>query len=77
MTAEENVPKMTEQEFQKFLGVEFKGYKGQNAVNKLQQEKRGYIVKAFYRNDIGDIALIWGDDKAGLAHILKDALNRE
>jgi hypothetical protein len=63
---------MSEQEFRKFLGTEFRDYKGQDAVNKLLKEKQGYVSKAFHRNDIGDIDLIWGNEEhAGLAHIIK------
>lgn len=53
------------------LGVEFKGYKGQDAVNKLLKEKQGHIKGAFHREDIGDIDLLWGDDTFGLQHIIK------
>lgn len=56
------------------LGEEFKGVKGQQAVDKLMQEKRGHVKGAFHREDIGDIDLIWGDDTCGLQHIL---LHRE
>ena len=42
------------------LGEEFKGYKGQEAVNKLLQEKRGHVKGAFHREDMGDIDLLWG-----------------
>lgn len=54
-----------------FLGEEFKGYKGQRAVDKLYQEKKGYIKNAFTRDDIGDITLVWGDENRGLCHIIK------
>ena len=53
------------------LGEEFKGYKGQAAVNKLVKEQRGHIKAAFHRDDIGDIDLIWGNDYLGLQHIIK------
>lgn len=52
------------------LGEEFKGVKGQQAVDKLMHEKRGHVKGAFHREDIGDIDLIWGDDTCGLQHIL-------
>jgi hypothetical protein len=55
----------------KLLGVEFKGYYGQDAVYKLLREKRGHIKAAFHRDDIGGINLVWGDESAGLAHIIK------
>lgn len=53
------------------LGAEYKGVKGQDAVNKLLREKQGHVKGAFYREDIGDIDLIWGDDTCGLQHIIK------
>ena len=52
-------------------GPEYKGYKGQDAVNKLLAEKQGHIKGAFHRNDIGYIDLIWGNDNLGLKHIIK------
>lgn len=54
-----------------FLGEEFKGYKGQKAIDKLLKEKRGHIKGAFHRDDIGDIDLLWGNDDLGLQHIVK------
>lgn len=54
-----------------FLGEEFKGYKGQEAVNKLLQEQRGHIKAAFTREDIGDITLAWGNENIGLFHIVQ------
>lgn len=56
------------------FGQEFKGYKGQPAVEKLLFEKQGHIKGAFYRDDIGNIDLVWGNDSFGLQHIIK---NRE
>lgn len=53
-----------------FLGTEYQG-KGQAAIQKLRQEKNGYIKGAFHRSDIGDIALVWGNDDVGLKHIIK------
>lgn len=53
------------------LGEEFKGYKGQAAVDKLVKEQRGHIKAAFHRDDIGDIDLIWGNDSLGLQHIIQ------
>lgn len=53
------------------LGEEFKGYKGQAAVDKLLNERHGHIKAAFHRDDIGDIDLIWGNDYLGLQHIIK------
>ena len=53
-----------------FLGTEYQG-KGKAAIQKLCQEKNGYIKGAFHRSDIGDIALVWGNDDVGLKHIIK------
>ncbi|WP_196761962.1 anti-CBASS protein Acb1 family protein [Eikenella corrodens] len=53
-----------------FLGTEYQG-KGKDAVQKLRQEKNGYIKGAFHRSDIGDIALVWGNDDVGLKHIIR------
>lgn len=53
------------------LGEEFSGLKGQEAIDKLMKEKRGYVPDAFSRNDIGGISLIWGNDDMGLSHIIK------
>ncbi len=60
----------SENELIALLGQEFTGYKGQEAVNKLLQEKHGHIRAAFHRDDIGDIDLLWGNDNLGLQHIL-------
>lgn len=54
-----------------FLGKEYTGFKGQDAVDKLMQEKQGHVKGAFTRKDIGDIDLVWGDESMGLAHIIK------
>lgn len=53
------------------LGEKFEGFKGGAAVNKLMTEKRGYVPDAFHRTDIGSITLAYGNEKIGLAHILK------
>ncbi|MDO5764075.1 MAG: hypothetical protein Q4P84_00035 [Elusimicrobiales bacterium] len=53
-----------------FLGEEFKGVKGQAAVEKLLKEKRGHVKAAFTRQDIGDINLVWGDEEGGLCHLI-------
>lgn len=52
-------------------GKEHKGVKGQKAVEKLLQEKNGYVKGAFKREDIGGIDLLWGNDRMGLEHIIK------
>ena len=43
---------------------------GQKAIEKLVNDNTGNISKAFYRKDIGNIDLIWGDDNKGLKHII-------
>lgn len=53
------------------LGEEFFNVKGQDAVNKIMSEHRGFVRDAFYRKDIGNIALLWGNDNIGLQHIIK------
>lgn len=65
--AEDNEPA---EDISSLLGREYKGYKGQAAVNKLMKEKRRHIKGAFYRDDIGDIDLLWGNDTLGLQHII-------
>jgi hypothetical protein len=41
-----------EQDITEFLGEKFEGFKGQEAINKLLQEKRGYIPAAFHKDDL-------------------------
>ena len=60
----------SQEELDALLGEEFKGVKGQAAVDKLLKEKRGHVKGAFHRDDIGDIDLFWGNDHIGLNHII-------
>lgn len=60
----------TPEEITRLYGEEFKGYKGQAAIDKLLQEKRGHVKGAFHRDDIGDIDLLWGTETLGLQHII-------
>lgn len=53
------------------LGKEYKGYKGKKAIEKLMSEKNGHIKGAFFREDIGDIDLLWGNENFGLNHIIQ------
>ena len=53
------------------LGVEYKGYKGRQAIDKLLDEKNGHIKGAFFRKDIGSIDLLWGNGDLGLQHIIE------
>lgn len=55
----------------KNFGKNYDNYRGIEAINKLIKEKEGWCPNAFYRDDIGSIALFWGDGKSGLSHILK------
>lgn len=61
----------TPDEIDALYGEEFTGYKGQEAINKLLEERHGHIKAAFHREDMGDIDLVWGSDTVGLQHIIK------
>ncbi|EOG9532191.1 PBECR2 nuclease fold domain-containing protein [Campylobacter upsaliensis] len=52
------------------FGVNFEGFKGKEAVDKLLSEKRGQVRGAFYKEGLGEIDLVWGDKNYGLEHIL-------
>ena len=43
---------------------------GANAIKKLLTEKQGQVAGAFHKDGLGDIDLVWGNEKMGLAHIL-------
>ncbi len=51
-------------------GDEHKGVKGAEAIDTLLREKKGHVKKAFHFEEVGDIAVLWGDKKGGLAHII-------
>ncbi|ARJ56106.1 hypothetical protein [Campylobacter cuniculorum] len=61
------------------FGVNFSAFyhKGKEAINHLLKEKQGQVKGAFYREDLGDISLVWGEagtgksDGFGLAKIAK------
>ncbi|MDL0147699.1 hypothetical protein NYG95_08830, partial [Campylobacter felis] len=53
------------------FGVNFEGFKGKEAVLKLLEEKRGQVKGAFYKEGLGDIDLVWGDENFGLRHIIE------
>ena len=61
----------TFKDISKFLGTEYKGVKGQKAIALLMEKKGGWVRNAFYRKEIGSLALIWGNKKMGLRHIIK------
>ena len=44
---------------------------GAGAVKKLMAQKQGQVAGAFYREELGDIDLVWGDGTKGLRHILE------
>ncbi|WP_258443274.1 DUF3519 domain-containing protein [Helicobacter sp. 16-1353] len=56
----------------KKFGVNYSEYyhDGVNAIKKLLNEKQGQVSGAFYRDELGDIDLVWGDSNFGLKHIL-------
>ncbi|MCR2101599.1 DUF3519 domain-containing protein, partial [Campylobacter upsaliensis] len=57
-------------ELKEDFGENFEGFKGKEAVLKLLEEKRGQVAGAFYKEGLGEIDLVWGDDSFGLKHIL-------
>ena len=50
-------------------------HKGIEALEKVLQEKKGQVVGAFTRSDIGDIDVVWGNEKVGLQKIIAKHLN--
>ena len=48
---------------------------GQGAVKKLLAEKQGQVAGAFYRQELGDIDLVWGNDEIGLKKIIDKHLS--
>ncbi|EPE9018769.1 PBECR2 nuclease fold domain-containing protein [Campylobacter upsaliensis] len=53
------------------FGENFTGYKGKEAIEKLLEEQRGQVRGAFYKEGLGEIDLVWGDENFGLRHILE------
>ena len=49
---------------------QFKG-KAKSAINFLRKIKSGEAVGALHHSEVGDISLVWGNDKAGLKKILR------
>ncbi|WP_279061370.1 PBECR2 nuclease fold domain-containing protein [Campylobacter lanienae] len=43
---------------------------GANAIKKLLTERQGQVAGAFYKDGLGDIDLVWGNDKIGLNKII-------
>lgn len=50
-------------------------HKGIEALEKVLQEKKGQVVGAFTRADIGDIDVVWGNEKIGLQKIIAKHLS--
>ncbi|EAK0963963.1 DUF3519 domain-containing protein [Campylobacter upsaliensis] len=48
---------------------------GKGAVEKLLAEKQGQVAGAFYKEGLGDIDLVWGDEKIGLKKIIEKHLS--
>ena len=62
--------KKTTSDISDVLGEEFTGYKGRAAVDKLLAEKKGHVKSAFRNETFGDIALVYGNERLGLRHII-------
>ncbi|MCR2103439.1 DUF3519 domain-containing protein, partial [Campylobacter upsaliensis] len=67
---EEELKRAEESPLKEEFGVNFEGFKGKEAILKLLEEKRGQIKGAFYKEGLGEIDLVWGDENFGLRHIL-------
>ncbi|EMG7299791.1 hypothetical protein V5L91_001643, partial [Campylobacter upsaliensis] len=48
---------------------------GKGAVEKLLAEKQGQVAGAFYKEGLGEIDLVWGDEKIGLKKIIEKHLS--
>ena len=57
----------------KEFGKEY--FKGKNAVDFLLYTQAGHIENAFHRKELGDIDLVWGNEKIGLQKIVEKHLN--
>ena len=57
---------------EEFFGTEHKGYTGIEAIEKLLQERNGYVKNAFSRPELSSgIDLVWGDSEGGLDHLIQ------
>ena len=61
-------------DIEEIYGEEFKGYKGQGAIDKVLHEKSGHVKNAFYKPEVGEIDIIWGNGNIGLKHLIKERL---
>ncbi|HEC1580291.1 TPA: hypothetical protein R1X62_000808 [Campylobacter upsaliensis] len=66
-----NLKDILEPELKEDFGVNFEGFKGKEAVLKLLSERKGQVKGAFYKEGLGEIDLVWGDENFGLRHILE------
>lgn len=59
------------------FGENFSEFRGQGAkaVEKVLQERNGQVQGAFYRDELGEIDVVWGDEKIGLQKIVEKHLN--
>ncbi|PAF47217.1 hypothetical protein BKH41_08020 [Helicobacter sp. 12S02232-10] len=46
-------------------------HRGKEAIDHLLRTKEGQVAGAFFKEGLGDIDLIWGNEKMGLKHILE------
>ncbi|MDE7174324.1 MAG: hypothetical protein K2N70_08295, partial [Helicobacter sp.] len=46
-------------------------HSGTSAIQKVMNEQQGQVAGAFYRKELGDITIAWGDSNFGLQHILE------
>ena len=58
------------QDVAQLMGIEHKGVKGQQAIDRLLQERQGHVKGAFRRDGVGEIDLLWGDETLGLQKII-------
>lgn len=50
-------------------------HKGKEAIEKVLREKNGQVAGAFNRSDVGDIDVVWGNEKIGLEKIINKHIN--
>ena len=55
---------------EEFYGKEIFIKKGENPIEVMLNQKEGHIKNAFYKAGLGNIDLVWGNNKAGLQHLI-------
>lgn len=50
--------------------------KAKEAAHFLEQKKEGYIKGVFHNKELGDIDLVWGNEKGGLNHIIEKHITK-